>query len=179
MAAITGLIRIIDHATVLFGKAFAWAGLGMIVFTVANVILRYVFGISLVAFTELVVYSFAMVLTACVGWALLRDDHVRVDVFYHSARPKVKAAINLAGLALMVAPLVYLIATRGYPYVARSWALREGSMDQSGLHITWIMKSFILVFAAALAVAAVSFALKCVLVLAGRPVPAAPDNPTE
>ena len=162
------LIRLLDGVTVGVGKAFAWLTLFMVVVTFVNVLLRYLYGVSIVALYESVLYAFAMVLTAAAGWALLCDDHVRVDVFYRSAHPRTRAWIDLGGCLFLLAPVLWLIWTRGLPYVERSWRLGEGSHEVSGIQGIYILKSFILVFVGVLALQALSLVLKRLLFLAGR-----------
>ncbi len=161
------LIRVLDAATVVFGKVFAWLTLFMVAMTFVNVLLRYLYGVSIVVFYESVLYAFAMVLTAAAGWALLTDDHVRIDIVYRAASPRVRALIDIFGCIFLLAPVLWLIWERGLPYVERSWRLGEGSHEVSGIQGIYILKTFILVFVVVLAVQAVSLVLKRLLELSG------------
>ena len=58
---------------------------------------------------------------------------MRVDVFYASASPRVKAWIDLLGVLLLLLPLCAAIVWFSWPYVARSWAILERSRETSGL----------------------------------------------
>ncbi|MEO1191196.1 MAG: TRAP transporter small permease subunit, partial [Pseudomonadota bacterium] len=120
-------------------------------------------------------YAFAMVMTACAGWALLRNEHVRVDVFYREASARKKAIIDLFGVVCLMGPMLWLIYYRGLPYVERSWLLMEGSQVASGIPGVFVLKTFILVFAATLGLQGLSLAIKSLAVLAGRPLTA--DEP--
>lgn len=162
------LIRVLDAATVVFGKVFAWLTLFMVVMTFVNVLLRYLYGVSIVVFYESVLYAFAMVLTAAAGWAFLTDDHVRIDIIYRSLSHRGRALVDLFGCVFLLGPVLWLIWSRGLPYVERSWRLGEGSHELSGIQGIYILKTFILVFVAVLAVQAVSLVLKRVLQLSGR-----------
>lgn len=168
LRAVETLADWLDRLTAWVGKLFAWLTLFMVVATFANVMLRYLYGISYVMLYESVLYAFAMVLTAAAGWALLHDDHVRVDIFYRSARPRTRAWIDIGGCLALLFPVLWLIWTRGLPYVERSWKLREGSQEMSGIQGIYVLKTFILVFVVVLAVQGVSLMLKRALVLAGR-----------
>lgn len=169
MAAIHALIRLLDGCAALIGKTCAWLVVVMVLCTVANVVLRYSFGISIVKVYEVVLWSFGIVFCTAAGWALLRDEHVRVDVFYRAAKPRTKAVINLLGTLLLLAPLLWLLWERGLPYVLRSWKISEGSQELNGINAVYLLKSFILVFVVTLAMQGLSLALKSLLVLAGRP----------
>jgi TRAP-type mannitol/chloroaromatic compound transport system permease small subunit len=168
IAAAEFLVRWLDRLTAWVGMAFAWLTVFMVVATFANVMLRYLYGVSFVMLYESVLYAFAMVLTAAAGWALMTDDHVRVDIFYRSATPRTRALIDIGGCLFLLFPVLWLIWTRALPYVERSWKLREGSQEMSGIQGIYLLKTFILVFVVVLAIQGLSLVLKRALALAGR-----------
>ena len=177
MRILNAIIAVLDAVTALFGKTVSWLVLFMIVATFANVVLRYVYGISIVALHESVVYAFGIVLTATAGWALLKDEHVRVDIVYRGLGARGRALVDAIGSILLLSPVLWLIATRGYPYVARSWKIGEGSTEIAGLQFVYLLKAFILVFVGVLAVQGLSLFLKCLRTLAGGTPPA--ENASE
>lgn len=179
MAILTRFVHTLDRTTTLFGKVFAWVGLVMVFGTLANVLLRYVYGLAPIALYEAVLYAFGMVLTACAGWTWLRDEHVRIDTVYSRFGPKGRAVINLGGIALLLGPMLWLVWTRGYPYVQRSWATLERSQDQSGIPAVFLLKTFILVFVVVMIVATVTVTIRAVAELLGRPIPALPNRQGE
>ena len=65
----------------------------IIVLNVLIVLSRYVFGVGLVAFQELVLYLHAIIFLGCAGWVLLKDEHVRVDIFYRDQSNKKKLSL--------------------------------------------------------------------------------------
>lgn len=137
----------------------------MVLMTFANVLLRYVFGLSIVAAYEAVVYAFGVVMTSVAGWALLTDQHVRIDVFYGRMAARKRAAVNVVGTVLFLAPLLYVITARSSDYVRRSWKVRETSNELAGLDYVYVLKSFILVFVAVLVIQGLSFFLRNLRVL--------------
>ena len=62
-------------------------------------------------------------------------------------------------------PVLFIIWSKGLPYVSRSWKLRETSNEVAGLDYLYLLKTFILVFAVVLAVQGVSFVLRKVHIL--------------
>jgi TRAP-type mannitol/chloroaromatic compound transport system permease small subunit len=70
----------------------------IIVLNVLIVLSRYVFGVGLVAFQELVLYLHAIIFLGCAGWVLLKDEHVRVDIFYRDQSNKKKNLVNFIGI---------------------------------------------------------------------------------
>ncbi|MEY8841278.1 TRAP transporter small permease subunit [Cribrihabitans sp. XS_ASV171] len=160
MQALDKVISVIDRVTELSGRLISWLVLYMVLMTFANVVMRYVFGVSIIALYETVLYAFAISMTALAGWALLRDQHVRVDIFYSLLKPRGKAVVNMAGALLLLAPMLWVLWSRSIPYVERSWKLRETSNEVAGLDYLYVLKTFMLVFVALLAIQAVSFLLK-------------------
>jgi len=172
-------IAFLDAVTVVIGRAFSWLTLFMVLMTFVNVLLRYVFGLSIIAAYETVVYAFGIVMTSVAGWALLTDQHVRIDVFYGRMSARKQAAVNVVGTVLFLAPLLYVITDRSIGYVSRSWKLRETSNEIAGLDYLYVLKTFILVFVVVLAIQGLSFLLRNlrVLILGFDPAPpAGPDQ---
>lgn len=159
------VIKILDRITATIGKLFAWLVLVMVAVMFANVVLRYGFGVVYPKAYQAVNWSFGIVLTICAGYALLNDDHVRVDVFYSRASKRAKALIDLLGSILLLAPFLYVLWDRTFPYVKRSWISREGPQDISGIPAVYLLKSFLLVFVVVLAIQGLALVLKSLITI--------------
>jgi TRAP-type mannitol/chloroaromatic compound transport system permease small subunit len=136
----------------------------------AIVILRYVFGLNFIAMQESVTYMHGAVFLLAGGYALLTDDHVRVDILYRNAAPRKKAVIDLAGTYLFLFPFCLVGLWAAGPYVANSWAVREGSMEQSGIKGVFLLKSLIPTYLTLLACAGFVVAARAVATLKSRSV---------
>lgn len=110
------------------------------------------------------------------GYTLLRDGHVRVDIFYASATPKARSIVDVAGAVTMLIPVCILVWWTAWPYVMASWAVFEGSRETSGIQAVFLLKTVLLVFAAVLGAQGFSMAVKGVLHLAGYPLPQGSDS---
>ncbi|MGF1456089.1 MAG: TRAP transporter small permease subunit [Alphaproteobacteria bacterium] len=130
----------------MLGTVALWAALALVLVQIAVVILRYVFRIGLIELQELILYLHASLFMLASGFALLREAHVRVDIFYRAAPAVWKAAVNLAGVYLLLMPSMALLFYVAWPYVGASWEIFEGSKETSGLPV-YPLKSMILVFA--------------------------------
>jgi TRAP-type mannitol/chloroaromatic compound transport system permease small subunit len=117
---------------------------------------------------DLYVWLNGVMFMGMAGYALLKDAHVRVDVFYRDAETRTKALIDMFGCAAFIGPFVAVLWIWGFPYVQRSWGLAEGSPNFGGLPGFFILKSFLLVFAVLVGLQALAIFLRGVLVLAGR-----------
>lgn len=158
----------IDVTNDWIGRCLAWLTLGMVLVTVAVVLMRYIFGLGSTIMQESVVYMHATVFMACAGYALVHNGHVRCDVFYGSASPRAKAIIDIIGTFVFLIPTCVLIMWVALPYAAASWEVLEGSPEgRMGIPAVFLLKTLIPVFAGLLALQAISLVLQSALLLAG------------
>lgn len=166
--AIVLTIRAISVLNAFVGRLFAWSSLAMVLVCFTVVVQRYVFAVSFVWMQDLYVWLNGVVMTAVAGYALLRDEHVRVDIYYRPARLRTKAIIDLFGVLFFLLPFCWIVWVYGLPFVQRSWRIFEGSPNIGGLPGYFILKTFIPAFAILLALQGIAMAMRSVLVLAGR-----------
>ena len=164
------LIATIDAINRHIGRVVSWSILVIVLLQFAVVIMRYVFGSGSVWVQEAITYVYATSFMATAGYALLRDGQVRVDIFYREASARAKAVVDIVGTLIFLWPVTGLLIWVASPYVARSFAILEGSRETAGLPFVYLLKAEILVFAGLLALQGLSLLLRSILVLAGRPV---------
>ena len=133
------------------GKTFAWLSLGIVVVCFTVVVQRYLFATSYVWMKDLYIWLNGAMFTAVAGFALLRDDHVRVDIFYRPAKMKTRAITDLIGVVLFLMPFMWIVYAYSMPFVQRAWTYQEASANVGGMPWLFILKSFIIVFAALIA----------------------------
>ena len=63
---------------------------------------------------------------------------------------------------------MYVVWAYGWPFVIRSWRLYEGSANIGGMPGLFILKTFILLFAAVIALQGLAMAARSILVLNGK-----------
>ncbi len=168
MRSLALLVRGISGLNWIIGQVFSWLALGIVVVCFTVVVQRYVFAISYVWMQDLYVWLNGAMFTAVAGFALLRNYHVRVDIFYRPAQVRTKAIVDLIGVIVFLLPYTYIVFIYGLPYVQRSWRLFEGSGNTGGMPGLYILKSFILVFAILIALQGIAMVARSVLVIAGR-----------
>ena len=132
------------------GRVVRWFALAMVLLQFALVAGRYVFGVSAIAANEAVLYLHAALFMLGAGYTLLVGGHVRVDVFYARARPRARAAIDVAGHLLLLAPAMIALAWWSWPMVRRSWAILEGPISVGGIPAAFLLKSLVPAFCALL-----------------------------
>lgn len=168
MQAMAFAVRAICALNGLLGRLFSLFALGIVLVCFTVVVMRYAFNAGSVPLQDLYIWLNGMMFMGIAGYTLMRDGHVRVDIFYRDARLRTKALIDMLGCFVFVAPFLWVMVEHGYPYVVRSWGLREGSANVGGLPGLFVLKSFVLVFVVVVGLQAVAMALRSVLVLAGR-----------
>ncbi|MBR9863176.1 MAG: TRAP transporter small permease subunit [Rhodobacteraceae bacterium] len=160
---------VICHINNSLGKIFAWLSLGIVLVCFTVVVQRYVFATSYVWMQDLYIWLNGAMFTGVAGFALLRNDHVRVDIFYRPASIRTKAMIDLTGVIVFLLPFTWVVYTYSMPFVMRAWGYSEASANVGGMPGLFILKSFIIGFAILLALQGVAMVVRSILVLGGRP----------
>lgn len=160
--------RIMDKISIHVGQAASWMTLLMVLITMFDVIMRYIFKAGSIWIQETEWHLFAANFMLAASWTLLRNGHVRVDIFYVNFSDRTKAWVNLAGSILFLLPFSLLIVYVSIPFVSDSWMIWEGSSDPGGLPARYILKSVIPLTFILLALQGISEIIKNVAVIAKR-----------
>lgn len=159
-------VRAICGLNALVGQVFSWLSLGIVIVCFTVVVQRYVFAISFVWMQDLYIWLNGAMFTAVAGFALMRDDHVRVDIFYRRGNVRHKALVDLIGVVVLLLPFTWVVLYYGFPFVARAWGYYEASANVGGMPGLFVLKSFIMAFGGLLALQGISMAFRAILVLA-------------
>jgi len=114
---------------------------------------------------ESVRFMYAAVFLLCGGYTLLKDKHVRVDVLYLNLSTKNKAIIDLLGSIFLLLPVCFVIFYYSWSYVINSWEQMEGSIEERGLHLVFLMKTFIWAFAILVSLQSISIIINSCIIL--------------
>ncbi|MCX7630618.1 MAG: TRAP transporter small permease subunit [Geminicoccaceae bacterium] len=167
-AVLLALARGLEAVVGAIGRTVRWLAVALVLVQLAVVVLRYAFGTSYIWLQESVIYTHAVLFMLSIGWTLLLDRHVRVDVFYARWSPATKAAVDLLAVLFAALPFCALVIWASWGYVAVSFRLGEGPMQVGGLPLLPWLKALVPAMAILLALAAIAIAARAVLVLAGR-----------
>ena len=165
---LAGLMKLINGINKTVGYTFAWLALGIVLVCFSVVVERYLFSHTRLWAQDLYVWLNGAMFTAVAGFALMRGDHVRVDIFYRAASKRRKAIADLIGVVLFLLPFMYVVYSYSLTFVQRSWRLLEGSANVGGMPGLYILKSFILVFAVLVSLQGISMIIRSILVLKER-----------
>jgi TRAP-type mannitol/chloroaromatic compound transport system permease small subunit len=165
---LAGYVRAVSAINRGIGLTFAWLSLGIVVVCFLVVVQRYLLHTTQLWMQDLYIWLSGAMFTAVAGFAMLRDDHVRVDIFYRSWGPRGRAIADLVGVMIFLIPFVVVIWAYAWPYVLRSWRLFEGSQNVGGMPGLFVLKTFLFVFCVLIGLQGVAWAARSILVLAGR-----------
>lgn len=168
MEIIAGYVRIVATVNRWIGQVLSWLSLAVVLVCFTVVVQRYVFHTTALWMQDLYVWLGGAMFTGVAGFALLRDDHVRVDIFYRPWPVRRKAIADLIGVALFLVPYIAVVTLYAIPFVSRSWRIYEGSANVGGMPGLFVLKSFILVFCALVGLQGLAWACRSILVLVGR-----------
>ena len=143
MKFIEGYIKFIDKLNTKLGVITSWLTFVLVLITCYDVFTRYILNESSVALQELEWHLFAVIFLMAAAYTLIKDDHVRVDVFYSKFPEQRKAWINLFGTIFFLIPFCILAIYSSKDFVINSFLFKETSPDAGGLPARYIIKSFI------------------------------------
>ncbi len=132
----------IDAFIDLVGRATSWLALVLALVMGANVLLRYGFSIGSIAMQELEWHIMVPICVFGMSYALLKGEHVRVDVVfqYFSPRAKLMVEVITAVVGMLLAVIVIWLCI---PYVRQSWSIGEGTANPGGIDYRYVVKAFI------------------------------------
>ena len=167
MKIINLVIRWIDTLNQWVGNFVSWTAALVVVVVFVDVVMRYAFKTSFVFTQELEWHLFAFIFLMGAGYTLLKDGHVRVDIFYQRLTPRGKAWINLIGVLLFLIPGSYLIIATSLKWVYNAWAVMEGSPDPGGIPYRWVLKACVPAGFTLILLQGISLGLKSAMTLVG------------
>jgi TRAP-type mannitol/chloroaromatic compound transport system permease small subunit len=159
--AISALNRVVGHL-------LSWLALAIVLVCFTVVVQRYIFHTTQLWMQDLYVWLSGAMFTGVAGFALMRDEHVRVDILYRPWPIRKKAIADLIGTLIFLIPYVVVVLLYAWPFVTRSWRLYEGSANVGGMPGLFILKSFIIVFAVLVGLQGLAIIARSILVLNDR-----------
>lgn len=136
-------LRRVDSVNAWVGRTAAWLALLLVLVTITDVTMRYLFRTSFVFVQELEWHLFAVMFLITAGYAHLLNSHVRVDIFYARLPRRVQAWIDFVCGILFLFPTVFLLVWTSIPFVATSVRDLEGSPDPGGIPGRFVLKAVI------------------------------------
>jgi TRAP-type mannitol/chloroaromatic compound transport system permease small subunit len=167
--------RAIDAVNSRIGKVLSWLILVIVIISAVNATVRKVFDTSSNAWLELQWILFGVVFLLCSPWTLLSNEHVRIDIVNNMLPKKLRNIIEIVGHVFFLLPLTIIMVVTSIPFLFRSAALNEQSLNAGGLP-QWPAKSLILIGFALLFLQGVSQLIKRIAIMRGL-IPDTRDAP--
>lgn len=159
----------LDRLIVAIGQASAWLWLAVLGVVLSNVFSRFVLARGSIALEELSWHLFGAAMMLSLAYAVVRDDHVRVDVLREKFSLRLQAQIELAGIVLLALPIIGLMIDSLIPYAYTAFVYQEHSQAPSGLPYRFLFKSVLSLGLILVAIALVSRASRCSTLLFNFP----------
>lgn len=165
------LCRCCDSLSAFFGKLASWLCVLLVLVTVTDVLLRYLFHSGSVAVQELEWHLFGLIFLFGLAKTYQDDEHVRVDIIYARLSTKSQAWINLIGTLIFLLPLSAIIIWSSLPFVEAAYRLAEQSADPGGLPYRFLIKASIPLGFVLLLLQAIASSLRSLQALRFREAP--------
>lgn len=130
------LSGLIDALNERIGHLSYWLILVAVMVSAGNALMRYTFNIASNAWLELQWYLFSAVFLFCAGYALLHNQHVRIDVISGHLSKRARAWIDVIGTVFFLLPMAIAIMWMSWPVFVDAWVRNEISTNAGGL-IVW------------------------------------------
>jgi TRAP-type mannitol/chloroaromatic compound transport system permease small subunit len=167
MELLTRVSEGLDRVIVRIGKIAAWAGLALILVTIFDVVTRRFLVLGSTKLQELEWHFHVILFAFCLGYAYLKDAHVRIDLVREKLSERAQWWIEVAGCLLFLLPFCGMVVWYGIDFTERSFATAEVSASATGLTHRWIIKSVIPIGFTILGLAGLAILLRKIVELFG------------
>jgi len=133
LAALLKLSALIDRMTETVGRVLYWLILITVLISAGNAMARKFFDASSNAWLEMQWYLFSVVFLCCSGYALLRREHIRIDIVAGHLSERANNRIALFGHVFFLVPLCLIMIYESWPYFIESLRIHEVSSNAGGL----------------------------------------------
>ena len=163
------LSHLLERFIVAIGQASAWLWIAVLLVVLCNVFSRFVLARGSIALEELSWHLFGAATLLALAYAVVRDDHVRVDVLREKFALRTQAWIELLGIVLLALPVIVLMIDSLLAYAHTAFVYLEHSQAPSGLPYRFLFKSVLPLGLALTAIALFARATRCSTLLLNFP----------
>jgi TRAP-type mannitol/chloroaromatic compound transport system permease small subunit len=133
MPALLRISQLIDRFNEWLGKVIIWLVLAAVLISAGNAMVRKAFNVGSNAWLEIQWYLFAGVFMLGVGYVLLVNGHVRIDVISSRLSKRTNTIIDALGMVLFTIPLAVLMIYLSWPLFMHAYDSGEMSQNAGGL----------------------------------------------
>ena len=135
--------KVLEKLVIFFGKLGSWMALPLISIIIFDIITRRFFVLGSTKLQEMEWHLHTSLFLLVLGYAYLKDAHVRIEIVREQFSTMIKAVLETLGICLFLIPYTILVIYFGVDFVSRSFNMNEVSSALTGLSHRWIIKSFI------------------------------------
>lgn len=177
MRALLGISNVIDRVLRAVAFTFGWGFLALVAVIVFDVITRkagYQLSILGIDFgstrlQEMEWHLHGMLFLTWIGYAYVRNAHVRIDVFTADLPERKAAWLELIGCLIFAAPYLLVALPYAFSFFLTSYFQGESSSAPNGLPSRWVIKAFLFFGFASVSLAVISVAIRRIVFLFGDP----------
>lgn len=135
--------RAIDAVSTAVGKSVSWLLLAAVLISTTNAIVRKIFDVSSNAWLEVQWYLYGAVFMLAAAYALLKNEHVRIDLISSKWTQRTRNILDLVLHIIFLLPFASLMTYLAWPWFWSSFFSGEMSSNAGGL-IIWPAKFLVL-----------------------------------
>ena len=167
MHGLLKLSAVIDRILTKIAWVGSWAGLVLVLIVCYDVVSRYFgvpkpFGLNSTQIQESEYWLHTVLFSLVIGYAYIRQAHVRIDLIRDRLSPRKKFLIEILGCVFFLIPFTLVVLYYQFFYALTSFQEGEASKSVIGLTNIWILKSFLVAMFVLLLLAAISQLIKAV-----------------
>ena len=132
---------LLEKVVMFFGKLGSWLALPLISIIIFDIITRRFFVLGSTKLQEMEWHLHTSLFLLVLGYAYLKDAHVRIEIVREKYPARVKAILETLGITIFLIPYTLLVIYYGVDFVKRSFGMNEVSSALTGLSHRWIIKS--------------------------------------
>lgn len=163
-------LRRVDGLNELVGRVFSWAVVLIMLITVYDVAMRFLFGMPTLWAFDVVKQLYALEFMILAGFGLVRNAHVAVDVFTARLSRRAQAGLEVISYLVFFLPFMVMLIWKSYEFAARSWVSGETTWGVVALPV-YPIKTVMVVAAVLLLLQGIAKIIRELAVLAGTEHP--------
>lgn len=171
MQALLKIADAIEAVLRRIADAGAWSFIACIAVITLDVITRkmgFQFpGMGSTRLQELEWHLHAVLFSTWLGYAYIRNAHVRIDVFVGGLTPRGKLWLELVCCLVFALPYLWVALPYAQDFFVLSWRQGEGSDAPTGLPSRWVVKGFLYLGFLTVLAAVISVMTRCWVALFG------------
>ena len=160
---------VLNSVTIWVGRIGAWFSVPLMIVIIFDVITRRFLVLGSTKLQEGEWHLHAVLFLLCLGFAYLRNAHVRISLVHERFSPKVQRWVEFLGCLAFAIPYCAIVYYFAMDFVERSWSLNEASDSATGLPFRWAVKAFLPAGMLLLGFAAIAVLLRKFVELFGPP----------